>query len=80
MRSNLLLSGAFCTGVLLCSNSAGAATLCVSSTGSAGCYSHIADAVNAAAPGDTVDIGPGTYAEGVTVLKPLSPVRKWCND
>lgn len=49
-----------------------AATLCVSSNGSYPCYTRIADAVRAAAPGDTIQVGPGTYRESITITKPLS--------
>ncbi len=49
-----------------------AATSCVTAGGVFGCYQHIGDAVAAAAPGDTVLVGPGTYRESVLVTKPLS--------
>ena len=49
-----------------------ASTLCVTVGGQLGCYSHIAAAVAAAAPGDTVLVGPGTFYEGVIITKPLS--------
>lgn len=49
-----------------------AATLCVDAGGAFPCYVHIADAVNAAAPGDTITVGPGTFYESVTITKPLS--------
>ena len=51
-----------------------AATLCVNPTGSAGCYRHIADAVNAAAANDTINVAPGTYAESVILTKPVTLV------
>lgn len=50
-----------------------AATSCVN-TGATGCYTHIMDAVNAASPGDVINVGPGVYAETVTVGKALSLV------
>jgi parallel beta-helix repeat protein len=48
------------------------ATLCVTAGGVFGCYAHISSAVAAAAPGDTILVGPGTYTESVTITKPLS--------
>src|SRR5439155_22443103 len=45
-------------------SSARAATLCV---GGAGCFSTIQAAVSAAHDGDTVTIGSGTFAGGVTI-------------
>ncbi len=53
---------------------ASAATLCVNPGGTAGCKSSINAAVAAAAPGDTVQVWPGTYYEGVVITKPLSLV------
>src|SRR5215813_4156117 len=35
-------------------------------------FSTIQDAVNGAAPGDTVAVCPGTYAEQVLIAKPLT--------
>lgn len=46
---------------------ADAATLEVSASGGAG-YSSIQDAIAAAAPGDTVLVGPGRYEETVTIM------------
>ncbi|MBT9332070.1 right-handed parallel beta-helix repeat-containing protein [Paracidobacterium acidisoli] len=54
--------------------SAAAAVLCVNPGGKAGCKSTIAAAVAAAAPGDTIEVAQGTYAEDVTITKPLSLV------
>ena len=59
-------------GLSLFCSAAKAATLCVSSDGSWPCYTHIAAAVAAAAPGDTIKVGPGTYAESITVTKAVS--------
>ena len=42
-----------------------AATLCVGSK--PGCYPTIQAAVDAASDGDTIELGPGTYAGGVTI-------------
>ncbi|HEV2322913.1 MAG TPA: right-handed parallel beta-helix repeat-containing protein [Terracidiphilus sp.] len=49
-----------------------AATLCVNPGGTRGCKSTITAAVNAAMPGDTVLISPGTYAEEVIIKQPIS--------
>jgi parallel beta-helix repeat protein len=51
---------------------AGAATLCVRPDGHGSCYASITEAVAAAAPYDIVRVYPGTYAESVTIDKPLS--------
>jgi parallel beta-helix repeat protein len=48
------------------------ATLCVQANGVDRCYTTIANAVAAAAPGDTIVVAPGTYKESVTINKPLS--------
>lgn len=51
---------------------ANAATLCVNPGGTSGCQTTITAAVNAAAPGDTVLIAPGTYTEDVVIKQPIS--------
>ena len=51
---------------------AGAATLCVTSQTTQGCYTHIGDAIAAASAGDTINVASGTYHESVTILKPLT--------
>jgi parallel beta-helix repeat protein len=51
---------------------ASAATLCVNPGGKSGCKATISAAVAAAAPGDTIQVAHGTYAEQVTIAKPLS--------
>jgi parallel beta-helix repeat protein len=48
------------------------ATLCVLTNGADHCYTTISEAVSAAAPGDTIVVGPGIYKESVTITKPLS--------
>ncbi len=66
---------AFCMaafGVSMGSLAGRAATLCVSSNGAWPCYAHIATAVGAAAPGDTIKVGPGTYNESITITKSVS--------
>ena len=57
-------------GLVLAAEPAQAASLCVGSGG--GCYPTIQAAVDAAHAGDTVTIGAGTFAGGVTVTKSLS--------
>ncbi len=49
-----------------------AATLCVNTGGSNGCYSHINTAVAAAGVNDVINVGPGTYHESVIITRPLS--------
>jgi hypothetical protein len=49
-----------------------AKTLCVNPAGSHSCYVKIQQAVNAASNNDLIKVGPGTYAEGVVIGKPLS--------
>jgi parallel beta-helix repeat protein len=51
-----------------------AATHCVNSSGSHGCFTTINAAVAASAPGDVIQVWPGTYSEDVVVSKPLSLV------
>ena len=51
-----------------------AATLCVAEHGHSSCYSSISAALAAASAGDTVQVGPGTYAEDVTITKSISLV------
>jgi len=62
----------FCTA----SGLAGAATLCVNKAGSGGCKSTIGAAVAAAGYRDTIEVGPGTYKEQVTITKTLSLVAQ----
>ncbi len=56
----------------LAASQAAAATLCVDSNGAPSCYMRIGDAVAAAAAGDVIKVGPGTYRESITITKPLS--------
>ncbi len=46
-----------------------AAALCVNPGGTHGCYSTIQAAVDAARPGATIQVAPGTYLGGVTINK-----------
>src|ERR1700742_597766 len=54
-------------GLALAAEPAQAAAVCVGSGG--GCYPTIQAAVDAAHAGDTVTIGAGTFAGGVTIIK-----------
>jgi parallel beta-helix repeat protein len=54
------------------SAAASGATVCVNPNGSSGCFSKIGDAVNSAAPGDTIQVSAGTYKEDVVIGKSLS--------
>jgi len=65
----LALCAMFLMGV---SQLAAGNTLCVNPSGTHGCYSHIQDAVNHAAPNDVVDVEPGSYAEEVDIGISLS--------
>jgi hypothetical protein len=57
-------------GLALVAQPALAAALCVGS--GPGCYPTIQAAVNAAQDGDTITIGPGTFAGGVTITTSVS--------
>jgi hypothetical protein len=57
-------------GLALAAEPAQAASLCVGSGG--GCYPTIQAAVDAAHAGDTITIGAGTFAGGVTITKSIS--------
>ena len=70
VRRILLALGAIAIGGMF--QSAAAANLCVNRSGASGCYTSIQAAVNSAAPGDVIQVAPGTYREGVTIGKPLS--------
>jgi len=54
------------------SQSAAAATLCVNSAGSHGCFSSIQAAVSHAHANDVIDVRAGTYKEDVVIGIPLS--------
>jgi parallel beta-helix repeat protein len=49
-----------------------AASFCVNPAASNGCKATIGAAVAAASANDTINVAPGTYAESVTISKPLS--------
>jgi parallel beta-helix repeat protein len=62
--------------LVLSAGSVRAATLCVASDGTYPCYTTISAAVAAAAPGDVIRVGPGTYFDSITIQKPLSLVTE----
>jgi parallel beta-helix repeat protein len=71
-----LVLGAFALTAMSCSGGGGGAhaqsfNMCVNPQGSGGCFTTISAAVAAANPGDTIQVGAGTYAEMVTINKPL---------
>ena len=66
---------AICMAAIALALPAAAATLCVGSGGS-GCFATIGAAVAAAAPGDTIQVYQGVYAEDVVIGKSLALVGK----
>ncbi len=74
MRNNGLALLCMSSALSLASVPAWGATLCVTATGASGCATSIGAAVTAASAGDVINVGPGTYAENVTITKPLSLV------
>jgi len=71
IRSLVLSVGAALLPVALSLPAAGT-TLCVNPGGTGGCYATIQSAVNAAHAHDVINVGPGTYQEGVVIGIPLS--------
>lgn len=74
MKTRKMILQASVILIILISISVGtalAATLCVNTSGTGGCFSSIQAAINAAAPGDTLFIKEGIYTENVVVKKPL---------
>ncbi len=70
-RTLVALAGAIAiggSGVGLAAQPALAATLCVAHD-TPGCFSTVQAAVDAADDGDTITIGPGTFAGGITIDK-----------
>jgi parallel beta-helix repeat protein len=68
--SNLLLFAA--VALIVCAALALPASAANLTVGAGGQYNTIHQAVDAANPGDTVLVAPGTYAENVVVSKPLT--------
>jgi parallel beta-helix repeat protein len=69
----LLLAGGAAALLGAGSLAAAAATLCVNSGGTGGCYKTITDAVGHANPGDTIRVAQGIYVEGdIRIGIPLS--------
>ena len=70
--TRLLLIGTVCLSALaLASAGSSASPLCV---GGPHCYATIQAALDAAHDGDTVSVGPGTFAGGVTITKSIQLV------
>ncbi|MGD1094206.1 MAG: right-handed parallel beta-helix repeat-containing protein [Bryobacteraceae bacterium] len=75
LRLRILNTAAFCGLLTLgLSHPAVAKTLCVNPGATGGCLATIGAAVSAAAAGDTINIGPGEYAESVVITKSLQLV------
>ena len=73
MKRNRSISVAVALAALACAGASQAgpsATLCVD-TAKPGCFSTVQAAVNAAQDGDTIQIGPGTFAGGIAIAKSL---------
>jgi hypothetical protein len=64
-RVTLTVAAVAALAVAAASGATAATTLCV---GGPGCYSTLQAALNAAGDGDTIRLGPGTFAGGVTIL------------
>ena len=68
--SNLLLLAA--VALILCAALAVPASAATLTVGAGGQFKTVQQAVDAAKPGDTVLVAPGTYTENVVVSKPLT--------
>jgi hypothetical protein len=71
----VILAFTFTLGLLLFARSTSQAgtnaVRCVNTTGSGGCFTSIQAAINAANPGDILQVDSGTYHEHITVTKNL---------
>src|SRR5262245_49777428 len=67
-----VLAVAACLGASPAARSSSASSLCVGAK--PGCLSTVQAAVDAARGGDTIQIGPGTFAGGITILKDVELV------
>lgn len=74
MRTMRVMTGCAAALFVAASGPALAASRCVQPGGGGGCAADIAQAVSAAAPGDTIYVRAGTYTEEVVITKPLSLV------
>jgi hypothetical protein len=66
------LAAAVCAAVSSAARSAPATNLCVGVK--SGCFSTVQAAVNAARDGETIQVGPGTFAGGITIDKSVQLV------
>jgi hypothetical protein len=73
VRRIALITIAAVSALAFASAGRSASTLCV---GGPHCYSTVQAAVNAAQGGDTVRIGPDTFAGGITITKEPDPTRR----
>ncbi len=87
-RLGLAIGPALClAGICLWLFSAGAATSaraaarwCVRPGGAGGCFASLQAAVDAAAPGDWIQVAAGTYSESVFITRPLTINGGWQPD
>ena len=59
-------------GMVMPQSNVHAATLCVNTAGTGGCYATIQSAIDAANPGDTINIEPGNYSGNINITKSLT--------
>jgi hypothetical protein len=71
VRRLALISLAAAAALALASAGRSASTLCV---GGPHCYSSVQAALDAAQNGDTIRVGPGTFAGGITIIKSVDLV------
>lgn len=74
MRNHALFIGIVASVAFGAGRAAAATTRCVSPGGGSGCFSTINAAIGASAPGDTIQVAHGTYAEDVIVDRALALV------